>query len=127
MGSSGINASTFFFFFFFLFSTASPHSRHTSCCSTCPPPSTVVEQGLTSCLAMRACGDPKITGPILSHEISKAVSVRAKDKYCRASSCGRQSHGLCQREGEGPRGGQGTSAAIVERQRRGGHHEWGGG
>ena len=48
----------------------------------------VVEQGLTPRLARRACGDPKITGPILSREISKAVSVRAEDIIARHRAAG---------------------------------------
>ena len=38
-----------------------------------PRPRQVVKQGLTFFLARRACGNPKITGPVLSQAIKQAV------------------------------------------------------
>ena len=61
-----------------------------------------MKQGLTTCLARRACGNNKITGPVLSHAIKQAVMEHARPEVDRR----RAAEGmivLASGEGEGER------------------------
>ena len=76
----------------------------------------VVEQGLTPCLARRACGDPKITRPILICEIFETVLVQAEDIVaCHRGLMDFVEEGRGRARGE--RGSGDKTAAVPQHQR----------